>query len=245
VRANRIRSMGALEHSYSSLYTVMASPASLDGLSGTIAHEFMHILSPLHLKSSIIADFDYSIPTTDQHVWLYEGVTEWSADKLRLDGGLYELEEYLNILAGKIRATQRYDREYSLTRISLEWATDEGQPQYGNIYQLGALTAALLDIRLLELSGGERGLRDVFFEFVQRFGPEKPFEAETFFEVFTEATHPEIADFFRAHVEGNEPLPYEEYFAKVGVAYDSTLGGLRLVEDATEEQLALRGAWAN
>jgi len=244
MRRNRFNSMGALEHSYSSLYTLMGSPGSLEGLSGTIAHEFMHVLSPLHLKSTIIANFDYSIPTTDRHVWLYEGVTEWSADMLRLKGGLYDLETYLGFLSNKIRATRRFDPEYSLERISLEWFTDAGLPQYGNIYQLGALTAAVLDLRLRELSNGERGLRDVFFEFVERYGPEKPFDDETFYEEFVAATYPEIGDFLRAHVQGNEPLPYAEAFAKVGVSFDAASGTLTVNEDATQDELALRGAWA-
>lgn len=243
MRRNGFRSMGALEHSYSSLYTVMGSPGSLDALSGTIAHEFMHVLSPLHLKSTIIADFDYSIPTTDRHVWLYEGVTEWSADMLRLKGGIFDLEHYLGLLSNKIRTTRRFDPEYSLERISLEWFTDEGQPQYGNIYQLGALTAAVLDLRLIELSNGERGLRDVFFEFVNRYGPEKPFDDETFFEVFAAETYPEATEFFRAHVQGNEPLPYADAFAKVGVNFDAASGTLTVDEDATQEELALRAAW--
>jgi len=245
MRRNQIRSMGALEHSYSSLYTVPGSTGSLAGLSGTIAHEFMHILTPLHLKSTIIADFDYSIPTTDRHVWLYEGATEWSADMLRLKGGIFDLDHYLETLTGKIRRSRRFDPEYSLERISLEWFTDEGQPQYGNIYQLGALTAAVLDLRLLELSGGERGLRDVFFEFVGRYGPDKPFDDETFFDEFVAATYPEIAAFFREHVQGNEPLPYAEAFATVGVSFNPDSGVLSVNEDASAEQQASREAWAH
>lgn len=84
---NRFRSMGALEHSYSSLYTLPAMRGALDDLAREVAHEFMQILTPLHLKSTVMAAFDYSIPTTDQHVWLYEGVTEWSADMRRLRAG--------------------------------------------------------------------------------------------------------------------------------------------------------------
>jgi len=87
-------------------------------------------------------------------------------------------------------------------------------------------------------------LRDVFFEFIQRYGPEEPFDDEAFLGLFVKATHPEIADFFRRYVEGNEPLPYAEVFAEVGVAYDPTQGSLTLMENATPEQLALRESWA-
>ncbi|MDX1741033.1 MAG: hypothetical protein R3178_07055 [Rhodothermales bacterium] len=80
---------GALEHSYSSTYALPAMPEMLHFLTDVVAHEFMHILSPLHLRSEIIAEWDYSRPTgDDKHLWLYEGVTEWTAHTMQLRGGI-------------------------------------------------------------------------------------------------------------------------------------------------------------
>lgn len=242
LQRNRMRSMGALEHNTSSLYA-LPDFGGTDTIASVIAHEFMHICTPLHLKSTIIANFDYSIPTTDRHVWLYEGITEWSAHTLRLRSEIIDLEQYLGILAGKIRTARQYDPEYSLTRISAEWSTPDGNRQYGNIYQLGALTGVMLDIRLLELSGGERGLREVFFTFLDRYGMERPFDDETFFEEFVAETYPEIGDFLERHVIGNEPLPYAETFAKVGVTYSANGPPMTLDEGCSEEAAALRAAW--
>ena len=243
---NRFRSFGALEHSTSSLYTLPAFGSMLDGLPRTIAHEFMHVLTPLHLRSEVIANFDYSIPTTDQHLWLYEGLTEWAADILRLRSEITDLEGYLEVVAGKISSARRFNPDYGLARLSAEWATEEGGPQYGNIYQLGALTGVVLDIRILELSGGQRGLREVFLDLIARYGKEKPFDAETFFDEFVEASYPEVADFLAAHVQDNEPLPYAESFAKLGIDVDDGGAGrprIRVMDDASDEALALREAW--
>ena len=49
---------------------------------------------------------------------------------------------------------QAFDSTYSLRELALTSYSDSGQAQYGNIYMRGALTAGLLDIRLLELSHG-------------------------------------------------------------------------------------------
>ena len=49
---------------------------------------------------------------------------------------------------------QAFDSTYSLRELALTSYSDSGQAQYGNIYMRGALTAGLLDIRLLELSQG-------------------------------------------------------------------------------------------
>ncbi|MFT7678594.1 MAG: putative metalloprotease with PDZ domain [Planctomycetota bacterium] len=245
MRRNGFRAMGALEHSRSSLYTLPGGRGPTAMLAQVIAHEFMHILTPLHLKSEAIANFDYSKATVDEHLWLYEGVTEWSAGMLRLRGGLTDLEEHLQLLSGKIRSAKRYDPDFSLARLSLEWDTEKGQSQYGNIYELGALAATVLDIRLLEFSDGERGLREVFFEFVERYGPTKPFDSKTFISDFVAATDPDIQSFFDEHITGSTPLPYAETFAKLGLSYDPSKGRAALSVDqgATPEQLALRDAW--
>ncbi len=243
MRRNRFRSMGALEHSFSSLYTFPAQPRVLPGLSGTLAHEFMHILTPLHLRSSIIAEFDYSIPTTDQHLWLYEGVTEWAADILRLRGSLISLEDYLQGIAQKILGARSYDSDYSLARLSLEWSTPKGLRQYGNIYQLGALTGMMLDLRILELSNREKGLREVFVQLIERFGVERPFDDATFFQNFIEATYPEIEDFMERHIQNNEPLDYVTAFQKIGIEYRERDRSFHVDPEATEDQLALREAW--
>ena len=61
---------------------------------------------------------------------------------------------------------------------------------------------------------------------------------------FVTATHPEIAEFLRDHVQGNVPLPYAEVFAKVGVEFDPAAGVLSVNEGASPAQLSLREAWS-
>ena len=50
-KRNRLYGGGALEHSYSSTYALQAKPAYMFMLRDIIAHEFMHILTPLNLRS--------------------------------------------------------------------------------------------------------------------------------------------------------------------------------------------------
>lgn len=217
------QSQGAWEHSYSSEYALQEQPLTPEyaqQITDMAAHEFFHIVTPLNIHSEIIERFNFVQPTGSQHLWLYEGVTEWAAHAMQLRGGLVPLEDYLTTLRNKVAYDhQRADTTYSLKRLGLNSFSDEGQQQYGNIYQRGAMTAALLDLRLLELSGGKRGLREVLLELTKQYGPSKPVSEQTFFDDFTKATYPEIRDFFRRYVENAEPLPLQEYYAKVGIRY--------------------------
>lgn len=211
---------GALEHSLSSTYALPDRPEYIGYLKDIIAHEFMHILSPLHLHSEVLANFDYSDPVSeDMHVWLYEGVTEWVSYKMQLTSGVVSFEDYLNFLSQKVIRGESYSDDYSLVRISKEWSTDEGHEQYGNIYQLGALTAAMLDIKLLDLSEGEKGLREVYLELINKYGKEKPFDNQLLFNELVEMTYPEMEQFINDHIIGNSAFNFDQIMQVVGVQY--------------------------
>jgi len=217
------RSAGAWEHSYSSEYVLPEQPLTPESAQGVVdiaAHEFFHVMTPLNIHSEVIEQFNFVQPTGSEHLWLYEGTTEWASHMMQLRGGLVPLDDYLSMLHDKVQYDRtRTDTTYSLSRLGLNSFSDEGQRQYGNIYQRGALTAGLLDLRLLELSGGKRGFRDVLLQLAKQYGPNKPFSEKTFFEDFTKLTYPEIGDFFKRYVQNAEPLPLAEYYAKVGVTY--------------------------
>lgn len=215
-------SWGAWEHSYSSEYVYKEQPFTPQfaaSITSTAAHEFFHIITPLNIHSEIIEQFNFVTPTASEHLWLYEGTTEWASDMMQYRYGMITLEELLAQLQQKLYVDSRYDSTYSLSELSLTSYSDEGQAQYGNIYNRGALVAGLLDIKLLELSDGERGLREVVVELSKKYGPNKAFPEDKFFEIFTEMTYPEIGEFFDKYVKDAQPLPIKEYYGKLGINY--------------------------
>lgn len=219
-------SWGAWEHSYSSEYIFQEEPfsPSLAARATSIAaHEFFHVVTPLNIHSELIQQFNFVTPTPSEHLWLYEGVTEWANGMMRLRGGLIDLPEYCQELSQKVQVDKRLDSTYSLVKLGLTCYTPEGQKQYVNIYNRGALVAGLLDIRLLELSGGQRGLREVINDLATTYGPNRPFPEKQFFDIFTQKTYPEIADFFNRYIKEAQPLPLQDYYGKLGIRYTPAL----------------------
>ena len=213
-------SHGAWEHSYSSEYIYKEDSLTerlKQSIRETVAHEFFHIVTPLNIHSELVEKFNFEKPVMSQHLWLYEGVTEWASHILILRDSITTLEDYLNDLHRKIMYSDNFPDSISLTYLGVN-AVDL-HDQYINIYMKGAVVAALLDIRLLDLSNGERGLREVINELSHKYGPKKPFNEKTFFGDFTAMTYPEIADFFNRYVKGTEPLPLKEYYEKIGINY--------------------------
>ncbi len=67
---------GALEHSYSSLYSLSESNPEIfaQNFKDVAAHEFFHILTPLNVHAEEIQYFDFTVPKMSEHLWLYEGL---------------------------------------------------------------------------------------------------------------------------------------------------------------------------
>jgi predicted metalloprotease with PDZ domain len=221
------KSAGAWEHSFSSEY-VLPERAYTDSVGRQVtdiaAHEFFHVVTPLNIHSEIIEHFNFVTPVPSQHLWLYEGTTEWAAQKMQLEGGLKTPEQYLQTMVTKMRvARAAFDTNYSLRELSLTSYSDSGQKQYPNIYQRGAVTAGLLDLRLLDLSDGRHGLRDLILQLTHKYGKRRAFPESTFVDTLVAMTDPKVRDFFDRYVWGAEHLPVAEYYEKLGI---------RLVNDA-------------
>lgn len=120
---------GALEHSYSSVYTLDDRPYSASYgafLRDISAHEFFHIVTPLNIHSEIIEDFNFAEPTASQHLWLYEGVTEWASLMMQYRNGSKNTTGLLSEFRSKKLTADQYDQSMSLTTMSQTCYTPSG-----------------------------------------------------------------------------------------------------------------------
>jgi predicted metalloprotease with PDZ domain len=79
-----------------------------------------------------------------------------------------------------------------------------------------------LDILIREKSGGEKGVLWVMQNLAKRYGADKPFKDEELIDEIIAMTYPEVGDFFKTHVEGTQPINYEDYLSKVGLTRGET-----------------------
>jgi Predicted protease with the C-terminal PDZ domain len=205
-------------------------------------------VTPLNIHSEIIEHFNFVTPVPSQHLWLYEGTTEWAAHAMQLRAGIKSPEDYLAKVIEKMRIDRtRFDSTWSLRELALTSYSDSGQAQYPNIYMRGALTAGLLDIRLLELSGGQRGLQDLIVDLTRRFGKRRAFPESTFVDTLVAMTSPEIRDFFARYVWDSQRLPIAEYYGRLGIRLIEGADGaperFEIDSAATPAQRLLRDAW--
>lgn len=231
---------GALEHSLASVYFIpeQAQEQVIQSLKDVAAHEFFHIITPLFIHAEEIHNFDFINPKMSEHLWLYEGVTEYCAHHAQVKYGLTTEETYLAVLRNQINISRQYFNDtLSFTEMSRN-VLGEHHDQFGNVYQKGALIGLCLDVKLLELSGGKYDLQRLMRDLSKYYGAEKPFRDEELFPKIAELTYPEIGAFLKRYVAGREKLPLETVLAAVGVRFESaqraenfSIGGIGLGAD--------------
>lgn len=220
------RNAGAWEHSYSSEYVYRENEweAIESDFTATAAHEFFHIVTPLNIHSEVIEQFNFVSPTPSLHLWFYEGVTEWASDMILLQADAISLEEYFDRMQEKLLLDENYyDDSYSLIDLAKTSYTAEGHRQYANIYYVGAMIAGMMDIRIMELTGGAYSLRQLIVDLARDYGPDKPFREDGFFEEIVDRTDPGLEPFINKFIRDTAPLPVKEFYSKVGVNYRETV----------------------
>lgn len=216
----RSGSLGALEHSYSSVYCLPEMTEHYIGpkIRDLAAHEFFHIVTPLSIHSEEIGNFDYNHPSMSQHLWLYEGLTEYAAGLVQVKYGTMTMEQYLKLITEKMRGSARYQEDLAFTEMS-KGVLDKYKNQYGNVYQKGMLIGMCLDLRLRQLSEGRYGVQELMRDLAKSYGKNQSFKDDELIGRIIELTYPEIGDFFNRYVSGKERLPFEELLGLAGFRF--------------------------
>ncbi len=228
---------GALEHPTA---TTVVMPELLpleelqEQLKDVVSHEFFHIVTPLSIHSKEIQNFDYNNPKMSEHLWMYEGVTEYFANLFQINQGLITEAEFYKRMSEKIANASTMNDMLPFTKMSSNVLIKPYKDEYLNVYEKGALIAMCLDIEIREKSSGKRGILDLMKQLSKEYGTEKAFDDSELFGKITTLTYPEIGVFLSKYVGGPTPIPYNEYFAKMGVTSTmiATDGNLFIKEQA-------------
>ncbi len=214
------KGFGALEHHTS---TVVVLPETMpietlnQSMTDVVSHEFFHILTPLNVHSNEIHYFDYNQPKMSQHLWMYEGVTEYFANLFQVNQGLIDNQEFYDRTASKIESAKSFNDSVPFTLMSKNILEEPYKGDYYNVYLKGALIGMSLDLRLRELSNGEMGILDLMKKLSEKYGKNKPFEDDQLIPTIVSLTYPEIQNFFDTYVTGTTPIPYDKFLGKAGV----------------------------
>lgn len=211
---------GALEHHTS---TVVVLPEQMpkanleQAMIDVVSHEFFHIVTPLNVHSEEVQYFDFNDPKMSQHLWMYEGTTEYFANLFQIQQDLIDEKEFFNRLMTKINNASSYDDSMSFTEMSQNILSEPYKANYANVYEKGALINMGLDILLRELSNGEKGVLWLMKELSKEYDVDTPFKDDQLIDLIVSLTYPEVRAYFETHVVGKTPIDYSIFLAKMGL----------------------------
>lgn len=214
---------GALEHHTSTVVVlpeVMEKERLEQAMVDVVSHEFFHIVTPLNVHSKEVQYFDFNNPKMSQHLWMYEGTTEYFANLFQIQQGLIDDAEFYKRIMGKVNNAKSYDDAMSFTTMSKNILEEPYKANYANVYEKGALINMVLDLQLREWSNGEKGVLWLMKELSKKYGDMIPFDDEKLIDEIIAMTYPELRVFFNTYVIGDTPINYNDYLAKVGLNTD-------------------------
>lgn len=199
------------------------------GQLGVTVHEFFHAYNVKRLRPRPLEPFDYSREAHTPSLWIAEGLTNYYEGVALLRAGLQTPEDYFSNLGDLVTGFENLPgrKERSIEETSWDtwfWYTGEGPIQTNkantdhSYYTGGEILGHFLDFAIRNATNNRKSLDDWMRLMYSRYALPKPgYTPEQAIAAASEIAGRNLSGFFRRHISGKEPLPYEEYFAHAGI----------------------------
>lgn len=213
-------SMGAMEHRQSSVYFFgeTGNPDVLNSfIRQVVAHEFLHVLTPLSLQSEQVFHFDYRHPEGSEHLWMYEGCVEYLSNLILYRDSVFSADDFWEAIRDKTLYNGRFSN-LSMTELGKHIFENKNMSYYVNVYNKGALVSFLLDIGINELTNGKLNLRKLLMQLDTKYKG-RYFNDKELFDEMVNATNPALREVIDDYIIGTKELPMKEYLHKIGYRF--------------------------
>lgn len=239
--ANDGRSGDGMEHLTSTQIIesgALAEDATYQSMLDSVSHEFFHVWNVKRLRPVELGPWDFSRPLATRSLWIAEGITNYYGHLMQRRAGLWTDEELYSTLASYISSIENAQgsrfmsaEDASMSAPFLDGGTHAQRTNLANTsvsyYNKGEVVAIALDLLIRGKTNGRVSLDDVMRHMYDEFYLKSPsatyylkgrgFASEDFQRVTSEVAGTDMSEFFRRHVRGVEPPPYDEVFGYVGL----------------------------
>ncbi len=219
---------GGMEHAYGTAIEVNAERLRNDSsaIANVTAHEFFHLWNVKRIRPKSLEPVNYQAENDTRALWFSEGVTSTVAELLLARAGLIDEGTYLQHVGAEITELQRRPAHtwQSAEESSLD-AWFEGIAFYRSpersisYYNKGDILGVLLDLRIRELTGGRKSLRDLFQLMNEHYAKKhRFFPGSQGVQLAAEAIAGQgFEEFFLNDVAGVKEIPYDDFLQFVGL----------------------------
>jgi predicted metalloprotease with PDZ domain len=209
----------------------------------TAAHEFFHVWNVKRLRPVGLGPWDFTKPVVTQGLWIAEGFTNYYGKLSARRAGLWNDEQLFQSYAKTIGGIENAPGsrmtsavEASILAPFIDRATTDQRTNLANTiisyYPKGETLALPLDLLIRGRSKGRASLDDVMRRAYEGFYLKaasdsyylkgRGYTVDEFQRLASEVAGFDLAPFFKYHVYGITPPPYEEALGYVGLRLVTT-----------------------
>lgn len=220
---------GGLEHDESTLmlasrWTYHRSSSYRQWL-GLVSHEFFHAWNIRTLRPKVLVNYDYESENYFKSLWIAEGVTSYYDTLALVRSGIISESDYIARLSRSISGVQATPGRLiqSLADSSHDawikfYRSDEMTRNTEiSYYTKGSVVAFLLDMKVRELTDGEKSLDDVMREFYATHSGDVGYEEEEFRALVSEMVGEDMTDWFASAIDSTDELDYAPALEYLGL----------------------------
>ncbi|MDB5285560.1 MAG: peptidase [Mucilaginibacter sp.] len=227
---NKLRNGGGLEHLSSTVLGASRNNYNTDrgykGFLGLVAHEHFHLWNVKRLRPIVLGPFDYETENYTTNLWIAEGFTAYYQNLMLRHAGISNAEDFLADMAGDINTVENQPgaKVQPLAESSFDAWIKAYRPNENSIntgisyYDKGALAGMLLDLEIINSTGGKQSLNDVMkYMYVTYYkGKKRGYTDAEFKAAFEKSAGKKLDDFYAKYINGLAPFDYNKYLGYAG-----------------------------
>lgn len=244
----------------------LAEPQAYMSMLDGVAHEFFHVWNVKRLRPIELGPWDFTRPLSTRGLWIAEGITNYYGHLMQRRAGLWNDATFYSTLAGYIAGIENAQggslmsaEDASVSAPFLDGGTSAQRTSLANTsvsyYNKGEVVGIALDLLIRGKTKGRASLDDVMRRMYEEFYLNSPnatyylkgrgFTNEDFQRLTSDVVGADMSEFFKRHVRGVTPPPYDEAFGYVGLrlirypAFEPFSAGITIDSD-TEDRVKIR-----
>jgi predicted metalloprotease with PDZ domain len=227
---NKLRNGGGLEHLSSTVLGASRNNYNTDrgykGFLGLVAHEHFHLWNVKRLRPIVLGPFDYETENYTTNLWIAEGFTAYYQNLILRHADISDTEGFLADMAGDINIVENQPgaKVQPLAEASFDAWIKAYRPNENSIntgisyYDKGAVVGMLLDLEIINSTGGKQSLNDVMKYMYTTYykGKKRGYTDAEFKAAFEKFAGKNLDDFYAKYINGLTAFDYNKYLGYAG-----------------------------
>ena len=222
---------GGLEHLSSTTCqvtrTAYQSAKGYQDILSLVAHEYFHLWNVKRIRPKALGPFDYENENYTHLLWFSEGCTSFYQNYILRRANLMTEQEYLAAYLEDVNFIENQTGNQVQSVAESSWdawikyyrPNENSRNSTVSYYDKGAVLGGILNLEILRSTKGSKNFDDVlrylYTNYYKKLG--RGFTDEELQTAVELIAGKKLDTFFQKYIFGTETIPYNEYFASVGM----------------------------